>query len=163
MNGSPNLQKKFFPSRLLMGIGLIVGAAAMMALQVFVFERINLWLSLGCLAAVPGGLFIMYTSWDYACAACAGPMEAGSLNVPPPTAGALAQALQTGNIPAAQQILSTSPVSATGGEVVWFQGCEKCQGSALLSVGPVKEMVLIGDTSKAIYPILQARQPKSED
>lgn len=158
----PTLPKKIFYIRLVFGLGAIVGGLAVLGLQFFVLERVYILLSLGCGAAILGGLVSPFFLKDWACAACGDSMEFVVVHVPPQAAAAFIPALGARNVGQMIGSITGLPAQKEGNEVE-VRTCGKCQRSVMLSAGPSKEVVFLDQEAQALTGPLKALVVPDED
>lgn len=158
----PTLPKKIFYVRLLFGLGAIVGGLGVMALQLFVIERVYILLSLGCGVAILGGLASPLFLKDWACAACGDSMDLDTIHVPPQAAAAFIPALGARNVGQMIGSLTGLPAQKEGNEVE-VRTCGKCQRSVMLSAGPSKEVVFLDQEAQALTGPLKALVVPDDD
>jgi hypothetical protein len=140
---------------LAIGAGAIVLGVALLLLQVFVFNRVNIMLSLGCVVAILGGIASPFFLKGWACARCGNGLGFDTVHLSPAAMPGLEQALRARDLGTLVGLLDASVPAAEGTDVS-FEVCEHagCGRSLLVSSPSAQDVLFLDQDATTLAPRL---------
>jgi hypothetical protein len=149
--------RKFSPSTVLFGVGLIAAGALVLLLFHYVLHVMPLVVVIGALLALPAGVACILFSFVPACLNCNKELQVKTLKLAPSARAALKQAYEHGSVKDMLAVMSTNAGSKEAGAIrlnCW--SCPQCQAVGYLKATELKERPISGPDVRSVLAAMSA-------
>jgi hypothetical protein len=149
--------RKFSPSAVLLGLGLIAGGSVVLLLFNYVFHIMPLMILIGACLALPAGVGCILFSFVPACLACGKELVFRKARVSPSARAALQKAYERGSVKDLLVVVSThagSKDSEASRLSCWY--CPKCEAVGYLHVTGWKDRPIAGPDVRNVLGVMSA-------